>query len=130
MTEFLATGNHPQDVVNVRTFQGKDANRRMLFATFEKSSICVLICHLTPGTVMKRPFVKPSKRKQGSSAEARKLAILEEGIDDDSDDDDDNTTIVDIPISFDGTWSKRGYTVRQPLYWLCDLCSYRKGSRF
>ena len=84
---------------------------------------------------MKRPLVKPSKRKQGNSAEARKLGILEEGIDDDNnddddDDDDDNVTIVDIPISFDGTWSKRGYTVGQPLYWLCDLCSYRKGSRF
>ena len=80
---------------------------------FEKSSICVLICHLTPGTVMKRPLVKPSKRKQGNSAEARKLGILEEGIDDDNDDDDDddNVTIVDIPISFDGTWSKRDYTV-------------------
>ena len=60
---------------------------------------------------MKRPLVKPSKRKQGNSAEARKLAILEEGIDDDNDDDDDNVTIVDIPIRFDGTWSKRGYTV-------------------
>ena len=79
---------------------------------FEKSSICVLICHLTPGTVMKRPLVKSSKRKQGNSAEARKLGILEEGIDDDNDDDDDdNVTNVDIPISFDGTWSKRDYTV-------------------
>ena len=34
MTDFLATGNHPQDVVNARTLQGKDANRRMLFAAF------------------------------------------------------------------------------------------------
>ena len=37
--------------------------------------------------------------------EARKLAMKEEEI---SEEDDD--TIVNIPISFDGTWSKRGYT--------------------
>ena len=27
MSEFLATGNHPQDDVNPRTLQGKDVNR-------------------------------------------------------------------------------------------------------
>ena len=34
MSEFLATGNHPQDDVNPRTLQGKDVNRRMAFAAF------------------------------------------------------------------------------------------------
>ena len=48
-----------------------------------------------------------SEQLQKNCAEARKLAMLEEALDDD---DDDNVTIVDIPISFDGTWSKRGYT--------------------
>ncbi|CAH3019405.1 unnamed protein product [Porites evermanni] len=37
--------------------------------------------------------------------EARKLAMADEEI---SEEDED--TLVDIPISFDGTWSKRGYT--------------------
>ena len=35
MSEFLATGSHPQDDVNPRTLQGKDVNRRMVFAAFE-----------------------------------------------------------------------------------------------
>lgn len=35
MSEFLASGNHPQDDVNPRTLQGKDVNRRMVFAAFE-----------------------------------------------------------------------------------------------
>ena len=43
-----------------------------------------------------------SEQLQKNCAEARKLAMLEEALDDD---DDDNVTIVDIPISFDGTWS-------------------------
>lgn len=37
--------------------------------------------------------------------EAKKLAMKEEGISEENDD-----TVVNIPISFDGTWSKRGYT--------------------
>lgn len=35
MSEFHASGNHPQDDVNPRTLQGKDVNRRMVFAAFE-----------------------------------------------------------------------------------------------
>ena len=35
MSEFLATGSHPQDDVNPRTLQGKDVNRRMVFVAFE-----------------------------------------------------------------------------------------------
>lgn len=35
--------------------------------------------------------------------EARKLAMTEEGISEDH-----NSSVVNIPISFDGTWSKRG----------------------
>ena len=35
MSELLATGSHSQDDVNPRTLQGKDVNRRMVFAAFE-----------------------------------------------------------------------------------------------
>ena len=35
MSEFLATGSHPQDHENPRTLQEKDVNRRMVFAAFE-----------------------------------------------------------------------------------------------
>ena len=35
MSEFLATGNHPQDDINPILLQGKDVNRRMVFAAYE-----------------------------------------------------------------------------------------------
>ena len=35
MSGFLATGSHPQDDVNPLTLQGKDVNRRMVFAAYE-----------------------------------------------------------------------------------------------
>ena len=44
-----------------------------------------------------------SVQLQKNCAEARKLAMLEEGIDDDDD---------DISMTFDGTWSKCGYTAK------------------
>ena len=50
-----------------------------------------------------------SVQLQKNCAEARKLAMLEEGIDDD---DDDAITTVDISMTFDGTWSKCGYTAK------------------
>ena len=35
MSGFLATGSHPQDDVNPLTLQGKDVNRRMVFAAYK-----------------------------------------------------------------------------------------------
>ena len=35
MSGFLATGSHPQDDVNPFTLQGKDVNRRMVFAAYK-----------------------------------------------------------------------------------------------
>ena len=49
-----------------------------------------------------------SVQLQKNCAEARKLAMLEEGIDDD----DDAITTVDISMTFDGTWSKCGYNAK------------------
>ena len=40
-----------------------------------------------------------------NSWEARKLAMIEQGV---SAGDED--TVINIPVSFDGTWSRRGYT--------------------
>ena len=123
MSEFLATGNHPQDDVNPRTLQGKDVNRRMVLAAFESgigkegvAKFCEVFnmpFNISPDTwysheeILSQAFQEEtSEQLQKNCAEARKLAMLEEALDDD----DDNVTIVDIPISFDGTWSKRGYT--------------------
>ena len=77
MSEFLASGNHPQYDVNPRTLQGKDVNRRMLFAAFESgigkegvAKFCEVFSmpfNISPATAMKRSLVKPSKRKQVNS---------------------------------------------------------------
>ena len=71
--------------------------------------------------------------------EAKEVAMAEEGISD------DNDVTVDIPISFDGTWSKRGYTANHGLGFVnsaatgkvldyeiiskvCNTCTQKKAS--
>ena len=82
-----------------------------------------------------------SVQLQKNCAEARKLAMLEEGIDDD--DDDDAVTTVDISMTFNGTWSKCGYTAKhcigfvisaatrkvldfEIIYKVCQQCTHMK----
>ena len=58
---------------------------------------------MTLSTTMMRSSVKLTKKKQGTSYK-RIVQKLESLFDDDED------TTVNIPISLDGTWSKRGHT--------------------
>lgn len=137
MSEFLASGNHPQDDVNPRTLQGKDVNRRMVFAAFESgigkgvAKFCEVFnmpFNISPDTcysheeILSQAFQEEtSEQLQKNCAEARKLAMLEEALDDN----DDNVTIVHIPISFDGTWSKRGYTANHCIGFLISAATGR-----
>ena len=123
MSEFLATGSHPQDDKNPRTLQGKDVNRRMVYAAFESgigkegvAKFCEIFnkpFNMSHDTwynheeILCQSHQEVTREQlQKNCTEARKFAMLDEGIDDDEDED----ITVDIPISFSGTWSKRGYT--------------------
>lgn len=120
-------------------FKEKVFNRRMLFAAFESgigkegvAKFCEVFSmpfNISPDTcysheeILSQAFQEEtSEQLQKNCAEARKLAMLEEALDDD---DDDNVTIVDIPISFDGTWSKRGYTANHCIGFLISAATGR-----
>ena len=90
MSQVLACGQHPSDDENPQTLQGKDLNRRVVFAAFESgigkegvAKLCEIlnmlsICHLTLGTTRKKYSVKLTLRKQGGSykREMRKQETL------------------------------------------------------
>ena len=122
MSEFLACGQHPSNDENPRTLQGKDVNRRVVLAAFESgigkegvAKFCEILnmpFNMSPNTwynheeVLSQAHLQVTRGQlQTNNAEARNLAMLDEGIPVDNED-----TIVDVPVSFDGTWSKRGYT--------------------
>ena len=51
--------------------------------------------------------------------EAKQIALAEETLQE------DNNSLVDIPVTFDSTWSKRGFSANQCR--LCHLCNNWKG---
>ena len=97
-------------------------NRRVVLAAFESgigeegvAKFCEILnmpFNMSPNTwynheeVLSQAHLEVTRGQlQKNNAEARNLAMLDEGIPVDNKD-----TIVDVPVSFDGTWSKRGYT--------------------
>ena len=120
MSEFLATCSHPQDDKNPRTLQGRYVNRRMVYGAFESgigkegvAKFCEILnmpFNMSHDTwynheeILCQSHQEVTREQlQKNCTEARKLAMLDEGIDDDDEDED---ITVDIPISFDGTWSR------------------------
>ena len=95
MCEILATGSHPQDDVNPKTLQGKDVNRRMVFAAFESGigkegvakfcEVFNMLFNMSPDTWYshEETLVKPSQRidtseqLQKNCAEARRIQQAE-----------------------------------------------------
>jgi len=49
---------------------------------------------------------------ESNGEEARKIALEEDGLDN------NDATIAEIPVSFDGTWSKRGFTANYEISFL------------
>lgn len=122
MSEFLATGHHSSEDTTSRAAQGKDINRRVTYAAFKMgvgregiAKLCEILdmpFSISCDTWYRHEEVLTQAHDEVTKdmleeniAEARRLALLEDGVDED-----DRDTVVGIPISFDGTWSKRGYT--------------------
>ena len=102
--------------------QGKDVNRRVVYAASEMgigrediSKFCEILnmpfsmskdtWHSHEDALLQAHTEVVQVELEKNRKEARKLTMADEGI---SEEDED--TVLDIPISFDGTWSKRGYT--------------------
>ena len=102
--------------------QGKDVNRRVVYAATEMgigrediSKCCEILnmpftmskvtLHNHEDALLQAHSTVVQEELDKNRREAKKLAMKEEGISEENDD-----TVVNIPISFDGTWSKRGYT--------------------
>ncbi|KAM7438619.1 hypothetical protein ABFA07_011879 [Porites harrisoni] len=122
LTEFLGTGEDNSLDNGPRTVQGKDVNRRVVYAASEMgigrediSKFCEILnmpfsmskdtWHSHEDALLQAHTEVVQVELEKNRKEARKLAMADERI---SEEDED--TVVDIPISFDGTWSKRGYT--------------------
>ena len=122
LSEFLATGDHNPSDNAPRTVQGKDLNRRVVYAAIEMgigredvSKFCEILnmpfslskdtWHSHEDALLQAHTEVVQVELEKNRREARKLAVTEEGI---SAGDED--TVVNIPVSFDGTWSRRGYT--------------------
>ena len=119
LTEFLGTGEHNSLDNGPRTVQGKDVNRRVVYAASEMgigrediSKFCEILnmpfsmskdtWHSHEDALLQAHTEVVQVGLEKNRKEARKLAMADEGISEDED------TLVDIPISLDGTWSKRG----------------------
>ena len=157
MTEFLATGDHPSNDTTPRTIQGKDLNRRIVYGTFEMgvgkegiAKLCEMLnmpfsISLSTWYEHEEALLKAHKeileeQLAKNRAEARMQAIQEECITDAND-----QMIISIPVSFDGSWSKRGYTANHCVGFVisaatgkvldlevisktCSVCSQKKSS--
>ena len=157
MTEFLGTGDHPSNDTTPRTVQGKDLNRRIVFGGFEMgigkegiAKLCEMLnmpFSMSLSTWYDHEEVLSKAHEEvvqeqltKTRAEARKQAIQEDGITDAND-----QTVISIPVSFDGSWSKRGYTAYHCVGFVisaatgkvldlevisktCGLCSQKKAS--
>ena len=119
MEEFLATGEHDGEQETPRTTQGKDINRRMVYAAFEMgigregmAKLCEVlnmpfsisidtwynheeILHVAHNKVTKEQL-------KANANEAKQIALDEGTLSKDS--------LVDVPVTFDSTWSKRGFS--------------------
>ncbi|XP_048580316.1 uncharacterized protein LOC125563152 [Nematostella vectensis] len=121
MKEFLATGEHIGDATAPRTNNAKDINRRIVYASSEMgigmegvAKLCELLN--MPFTMAINTWYKHQKLLhnvtrevaaevlEANCKEAREAAMQELGSLE------SESMNVGIPVSFDGTWSKRGFT--------------------
>ncbi|KXJ14706.1 hypothetical protein AC249_AIPGENE5012 [Exaiptasia diaphana] len=157
MNEFLATGDHAGLDTCPKTVQGKDVNRKIVYASNEMgisresvSKLCEILN--MPFSISKATWysheaalLKAHKDVameilDSNIREARLDAMKDQGLDVD-----DETLDVDIPVSFDGTWSRRGFTANhcvgfviststgkgldyEVLFKVCGQCSQKKAS--
>ena len=122
MTEFFGTGDHPSNDTTPQTIQGKDLNRRIVYGAFKNGNwkggyakLCETLnmpFSMSLSTwydheeILSKAHEKVVQEQLTKNrAEARKKAIQEEGITDAYD-----QTVISFPVSFDGSWSKRGFT--------------------
>ena len=102
--------------------QGRDVNRRVVYAASEMgigrediSKFCEILnmpfsmskdtWHSHEDVLLEAHTEVVQVELDKNRKEARTLAMADEGMSEE-----DEATVVNIPISFDGTWSKRGYT--------------------
>ena len=156
MSEFLATGHHNSSDNAPRTVQGKDVNCRVVYSATEIgigrediSKLCEILntpfsrskdtWHSHEDALLQAHNTVVQVKLDKNGREAKEVAMAEEGITN------NNDVTVDIPISFDGTWSKRGYTANHGIGFVisaangkvldyeiiskvCNACTQRKAS--
>lgn len=120
MEEFMATGEHDGDQETSRTIQGKDINRRVVYAAFEMgigregvAKLCeilnmpfsISIDTYNHEGILHAAHDKVTKEQLKANANEAKQVAIDEGTSRN-----DNSSLVDIPVTFDSTWSKRGFT--------------------
>ncbi len=112
----------PNEETKNPTRQGVDINRRATFAALEigigreaLATVCEILELPTPvhsksyqaheESILHAQVEIVEKHLKEARAEARAVSIRNDGLDPS-----DESLTADIPVSFDGTWSKRGYT--------------------
>lgn len=118
MSELLATGYHKSDATLPNTIQGKDLNRRVVYGAFEMGlgregiaklcevldmpfSISIDTWYRHEDALLEAHTDVVREELAKNRAEARKLAFLEMG-----EEDNNENAIAEVPVSFDGTWSR------------------------
>ena len=118
MSELLATGYHKSDALLPNTIQGKDLNRRVVYGAFEMGlgregiaklcevldmpfSISIDTWYRHEDALLEAHTDVVREELAKNRAEARKLAFLEM-----SEEDNNENAIAEVPVSFDGTWSR------------------------
>ena len=135
MPELLVTGHHTSDATSPNKTPGKDVNRRVVYGAFEmgtgREGIAKL-CELLdmPFTISIDTWYRHENALLDAHtsviqevlaknwAEARKLAFLEM-----DEEDSDETAVAEIQVSFDGTWSRRGYSANHCVSFVISAAS-------
>lgn len=121
MEEFMATGEHDGDQETPRTIQGKDINRRVVCAAFEMgigregvAKLCEILnmpfsisidTWYNHEEILHAAHDKVTKEQLKANAIEAKQVAIDEGTSRN-----DNSSLVDIPVTFDCTWSRSGFT--------------------
>lgn len=129
MKEFFATGYHNTNDTLPRSNQGKDINRRIVYASYEmgvgKEGIAKLCEVLNkPFSISKLTWYNHEDMLfeahqdvvlamvEKNREDARKIALEEDDVDK------NDTPLAEVPVRFDGTWSKRGFTANHGISFL------------
>lgn len=135
MSELVATGYHKSDATLPNTIQGKDLNRRVVYGAFEMGlgregiaklcevldmsfSISIDTWYRHEDALLEAHTDVVREELAKNRAEARKLAFLEMG-----EEDNNENAIAEVPVSFDGTWSGRGYSANHCVSFVISAAS-------